>query len=464
MSEIWQLSAIKIASAVRSKEFSALEVTKAHLDRLDKVNSAINAVVQEFPEEALIAANLVDEQISKGEDPGPLCGVPVTIKVNVDQKGHANTNGLAIQKDLIAETDSPVVSNVRNAGGIIIGRTNTPAFSLRWFTKNNLHGHTLNPRDKTLTPGGSSGGAAAAVASGICAIGHGTDIGGSIRYPAYACGLHGLRPTFGRIAAYNASGGERHIGGQMMAVSGPIARTIDDIRISLEAMAKQDARDPWWVPAPLDLGEFPKRAAICIAPEGLFVDKEVEKALREAAFCLEQAGWSVEEVECPSFRKPAEINAQLWLAEMRFAAAAMIEREAEADSSFIFQQMSDRSDTIDVNGLQTALQLRITLLREWQIFLEKYPVLICPVSGELPFKDQQDVQSPEAFASIMEAQLTQLGLPALGLPGLAVATGYVGKTPIGIQLVSGRFREDVLLDAGKTIESATFQSGPSDPQ
>ncbi len=464
MSEIWQLSATKIASAVRSKEFSALEVTKAHLDRLDKVNPVINAVVQEFPDEALIAANLVDEQISKGENPGPLCGVPVTIKVNVDQKGHANTNGLVIQKDQIAKTDSPVVSNVRNTGGIIIGRTNTPAFSLRWFTKNNLHGHTLNPRDKTLTPGGSSGGAAAAVASGICAIGHGTDIGGSIRYPAYACGLHGLRPTFGRIAAYNASGGERHIAGQMMAVSGPIARTIDDIRISLEAMAKQDARDPWWVPAPIDLGEFPKRAAICIAPEGLVVDKEVEKALREAAFCLEQAGWSVEEVDCPSFRKPAEINAQLWLAEMRFAAAAMIEREAEADSSFVFQQMADRSSAVDVNGLQTALQLRITLLREWQIFLEKYPVLICPVSGELPFKDQQDVQSPEAFASIMEAQLTQLGLPALGLPGLAVATGYVGKTPIGIQLVSGRFREDVLLDAGKIIESATFQSGPSDPQ
>jgi len=464
MSKLWQLSASEIASGVRSRKYSAVEVAKAHLARLGEVNGALNAVVEEFPEEALVEAEKVDVQVAAGEDPGPLCGVPVTIKVNTDQKGHANTNGLVILKDLIADTDSPVVSNIRKAGGVIVGRTNTPAFSLRWFTNNNLHGHTYNPRDRTITPGGSSGGAASAVASGICAIGHGTDIGGSIRYPAYACGVHGLRPTLGRIPAYNASGAERHIGGQIMAVSGPIARTIADIRIGLEAMMAHDPRDPWWVPVPLELGEFPRRAALTIAPEGLVVADEVKKALRDAARQLEAEGWIVEEVECPPFRQPAEINAQLWMAEMRRAAIPAIKKEAEAASTFVFEHMTSRSDPIDAHGLLDALQSRSALVRQWQVFMEKYPVLLCPVSGELPFKDQQDVESNEAFEAIMEAQLTQLGLPLLGLPGLSVATGLVGKSPVGVQLIAGRYREDVLLEAGAAIEHGGTPPSPVDPQ
>jgi len=463
MPEIWQMSATQIASAVRTKQLSATEVTIAHLRRLDGVNATINAVVQEFPEEALAAAKLVDAGISKNQESGPLCGVPVTVKVNVDQIGHATTNGLVLQKDLIAQSDSPVVSNLKKSGAIILGRTNTPAFSLRWFTNNNLHGHTLNPRNKLITPGGSSGGAAAAVASGICAVGHGTDIGGSIRYPAYACGLHGLRPTLGRVAAYNASGPERKIGGQMMAVSGPITRTIDDCQIALDAMSARDLRDPWWTPAPVKQGEFAKRAALCVAPEGLQVDRKIEKALLEAALSLQEQGWNIEEIDPPSFRKAADINAILWMAEMR-SAAALIEEEDQADSSFVFQQMISRSKAVDIGGFQQALQIRAGLIREWQLFLEKYPVLICPVSAALPFQDQQDVRSPEDFETIMEAQLTQLAIPALGLPALAVATGYVEKTPLGIQLIAGRFREDILLHAGKIIESASTQYGPVDPR
>jgi amidase len=464
MSKLWQLSASQIASGVRSRKYSAEEVAKAHLERLSEVNGMLNAVVDEFPDEVLSEAKKVDAQVAKGEDPGPLCGVPVTIKVNTDQKGHANTNGLVILKDLIADSDSPVVSNIRKAGGVIVGRTNTPAFSLRWFTNNNLHGHTYNPHDRTITPGGSSGGAASAVASGICAIGHGTDIGGSIRYPAYACGVHGLRPTLGRIPAYNASGAERHIGGQIMAVSGPIARTMADIRIGLEAMMAHDARDPWWVPVPLDLGEFPRRAALTIAPEGLAVAPEVKKALLDAAKQLEAEGWIVEEVECPPFRQPAEINAQLWMAEMRRAAIPAFKKEAEAASMFVFEHMTSRSDPIDADGLLDALQARSALVRQWQVFMEKYPVLLCPVSGELPFRDQQDVQSDEAFEAIMEAQLTQLGLPLIGLPGLSVATGLVGKSPVGVQLIAGRYREDVLLEAGAAIERGGTPPSPVDPQ
>ncbi len=189
--------------------------------------------------------------MARGEDAGPLAGVPVTVKVNIDQEGFATTNGLKLQRDVIARSNSPVIDNLRcrrrrrrhswthQLSGVF----------LRWFTTNLMHGDTKNPRDPGITPGGSSGGAGAAVAAGIGHIAHGTDIAGSIRYPAYACGVHGLRPTVGRIPAFNAALPERTIAAQISAVSGPLARTIGDLRIALGAMSRKDARDPWWVPA-----------------------------------------------------------------------------------------------------------------------------------------------------------------------------------------------------------------------
>ncbi|KOR18393.1 amidase family protein, partial [Burkholderia cenocepacia] len=199
MTELWQLSATELATRVRQRDVSAREVADAVLDRLDAVNPAINAVVEHRPDDVRRQADEVDRAIARGDDPGPLAGVPVTVKINVDQAGFATTNGTRLQRDLIARADSPVVANIRKAGGVLLGRTNSPTFALRWFTSNLVHGHTRNPRNPSLTPGGSSGGAAAAVAAGISPLAVGTDIGGSVRYPAYACGVHGIRPSLGRV-------------------------------------------------------------------------------------------------------------------------------------------------------------------------------------------------------------------------------------------------------------------------
>ncbi|WP_137702391.1 amidase family protein [Marimonas lutisalis] len=453
MTQIWQMTATAIAAAIRDRKLSAEEVTQAHLDRQDQVNPAINAVVQAFPEEALAAARAIDATIAQGEDPGPMAGVPVTIKVNVDQAGHATTNGLKLQETLVAQHDTPVVANLRRAGAVITGRTNTPAFSLRWFTKNQLHGQTLNPRNRAITPGGSSGGAASAVAAGLCAMGHGTDIAGSIRYPAYACGLHGLRPSLGRVPAWNASAPDRFIGAQLMAVSGPIARSIDDIALSLAAMAGPDPRDPWSVPAPLAGGDFPKRAALCIAPDGMPVDPPVETALRDAAQRLRDAGWQVDEADSPPMREAARINATLWMGETQFGARELIEREGDPDAQFVFAQMSRDAGEVGLDELMRALQARATLMRSWEVFLAETPVLLCPVSGQLPFEQQLDVRSETDFASVYEAQLTQRGLPVMGMPALSVATGTAQGRPVGVQLVGPRYREDILLAAGHEIES-----------
>lgn len=463
MAEIWELTASRIAANVREKRLSAVEVTQAHLDRLAKVNPAINAVVQEFPEEALDAARKVDATIAKGEDPGPLCSVPVTIKVNVDQKGHATTNGLRLQRELVATEDSPVVSNLRKAGAIIVGRTNTPTLSLRWFTKNDLHGQTLNPRKKAITPGGSSGGAAAAVAAGICAIGHGTDIAGSIRYPAYACGLHGLRPTPGRVPAYNSSAPDRFIGAQLMAVSGPIARSIPDLEIAFAAMSAPDARDPWYVPVATSGADLPRRGALTLAPDGMEVTDDVRAALLHAADRLRDAGWTVEEVDCPPMRRAAAINACLWMAETKFGAGDLLAREGEADSQFVFARMSEDAGEVGFRSLMEALQARAGLVRQWELFLRDYPVVLCPVSGELPFDQQLDVSSEVAFARVFEAQLTQRAVPAIGVPALAVATGEAKGRPVGVQLIGQRYREDILLAAGHDIAAAGNPVRVADP-
>jgi amidase len=463
MAEIWQLEATEIANLVRERKVSATEVCRAALSRLETVNPHINAVVQRTDKEALATAARIDETLTRGDDAGPLAGVPTTIKVNVDQEGYATTNGLRIQAELLAKADNPLVANLKRAGAVIVGRTNTPAFSLRWFTRNSLHGHTRNPVNPSLTPGGSSGGASAAVASGICAIGHGNDIGGSIRYPAYACGIQGIRPTTGRVPTMNATGPDRYMGAQIMAVQGPLARSIADLRLALEAMSARDVRDPWWTPVPFELGAFPKRAALTIAPEGLKVQPAVEAALREAAARLADAGWEVTETPCPPLREPARLQALLWLGDYRRSGGTAIDQEADPDSSFVYAQMTTRASAPSFDDYMDALQKRNTLVRAWNLFLEQYPVLICPVSAETPFPDLLDVASPEGFERVIEAQLTQVGLPFVGLPGLTVTTGVNNGVPCGAQLVAGRFREDILFAAGAEIEARSPRITPVDP-
>ncbi|UPY37877.1 amidase family protein [Sediminicoccus sp. KRV36] len=465
MTDLWRLDATDIARLVHTKQVSAREVALSALGRLDAVNPRLNAVIQFMPEQALAAADAVDAGIARGEAPGLLAGVPVTIKVNTDQAGFATTNGLKIQAGAVAREDNPLVSNFRKAGAVIIGRTNTPAFSVRWFTSNDIHGPTFNPRDKGLTPGGSSGGAASATAAGIGAIGHGTDIGGSVRYPAYACGIHGLRPTLGRIPAWNPGLPERDIGPQLMAVSGPLARSIRDLRLGLAAMSAPDPRDPWWVPAPLEGPAMPRRAALCVAPDGMKVAPVIVAALRDAAQRLRAAGWEVEELgSLPPLREPARLQAQLWLSMLPRGGMAAVEQENEPTALAVYRHMQALTPPPGLVEFQDALTLRAGFLRAWNLFFERYPVVLMPVSGELPFPDQADQGGDAAFAGIMEAQLTQVGLPLLGLPGLSVATGLSGTAPLGVQLVGGRYREDLLLAAGEAIAAAGAPPAPIDPQ
>ncbi|MDO8629861.1 MAG: amidase family protein, partial [Phycisphaerales bacterium] len=226
-SEIWRWSAEEMAYAIRTRRISSREALTSVLGRVGQVNPRVNAIVDLLADEALATADRADKAVRAREPLGVLHGVPVTVKINVDYAGRATTNGVVAYKELIAKQDSASVANLRKAGAVIFGRTNVPAFSHRYFTDNDLHGRTLNPWSPERTPGGSSGGAAVAVATGMGPIAHGNDRAGSVRVPAHACGIFGLRPSMGRVPDYSPGAAEeRGLFSQLTNVQGPLARSI----------------------------------------------------------------------------------------------------------------------------------------------------------------------------------------------------------------------------------------------
>jgi amidase len=465
---LWAWDAVDLAQAIRTRSISAREAVVACLDRLAAVNPRINAVVETLAEEALAAAAAADAALQRDrESPGPLYGVPVTIKVNTDQRGCATTNGVVAFREIIAKADAPPVSNWRNAGAIIIGRTNTPAFSWRWFTDNDLHGATLNPWDGGITPGGSSGGAAAALAAGIGALAHGNDIGGSIRYPAYACGLAGIRPSFGRVPSFNATAPEeRPLSAQIMSVQGPLARRVRDLRLGLAAMSGFDPRDPWWVPAPLQ-GPSPKqpiRIALVCDPGDAGVAPSVAAAVRQAAGWLADAGYVVEEAAPPDLMAAVELWNAIVGTETRLNMLPLIEKFGDKAVRRMARFFDGLVPALDLGAFGKALARRATLLRSWMAFFETYPLILMPVSCEPPFPAGADQSDDAAVARLVTAQRPQFPPATLGLPAISVPTGVVDGVPMGVQLIAGRFREDLCLDAAEAVEAQAPMATPIDPR
>jgi amidase len=453
---IWQWSALETAAAIRAGAVSSVEVTEVHIARMRAVNPTLNAVVVDLSEEALKAAKAADNARAKGTEPRLLHGVPITIKENVDYEGRPNPNGVPAQMNMIAPSDAPVVRNLKKAGAIVIGLTNTPEFSFRGFTDNPLHGLTLNPWDSGITCGGSSGGAGAAVAAGIGTIAHGNDIGGSLRWPAHCNGVATIKPTQGRIPAYNESAAaERPMLSHLMSAQGPLARSVGDLRLALEVMSQRDPRDPWWVPAPL-IGPKPKgpvKVALAKLPGDMDVDPSVRSALRQSADALEAAGYRVSEVEVP------DINAvwQTWCDIIANEVVVMQEASMMAVTSEDFHTawngMKAKANTLDLEGWMRETAARNAHIRAWQLFFEDYPVVLAPTTVKPTPGPREDTISPERVREIFWNDLRFISaINVLGLPGAVVpVTLHEGK-PIGVQLIAGRYREDLALDAAAAIE------------
>ncbi|QRR35609.1 amidase [Hydrogenophaga sp. YM1] len=466
---LWSWSATDLAQSIRDGKITSRQATESALQRLSEVNPTINAVVETLSDEALAAADAADKQTQNTPRSklAPLHGVPVTTKINVDYAGRATTNGIVALKGAIAKEDSSPVANLRKGGAVIFGRTNVPAFSFRWFSDNDLHGQTLNPWNKTLTPGGSSGGAASAVASGIGALAHGNDIGGSIRYPAYCCGVVGIRPSIGRVAGYNPSSGNmpRPIAVQLMAVEGLIARNVADLRVSLPVLAARDVRDSWWSEAAVSPKRLPPRTRVAILARlpGVKVDPSVAKGLEVAARALTSAGYIVEEVVPPQFAETADMWSGFALSEFGRGFRAVAEKIGDARIRKALGTWIDITKLSDFADFSKMLGVREQVRTAWRVFMEKYPVVVTPVSWKAPFPLDYDQQGPDVFREILLAQGPLFVVPFLGLPALSVPTGIQAGVPTGVQIIADHFCEGHCFDIGEAIESAVRPTTPVDP-
>lgn len=467
MTDLWKLDGVETAALIRAKKVSAREVITDTLKRLDAVNPTINAITLALHEEALAAADAADTALARGEAVGPLHGVPATTKVNLDQKGCPTDGGVVEYKNLMADRDNPVIANMRASGMIIVGRTNAPAYSMRWFTDNELHGRTLNPWNKDRTCGGSSGGAAAATAAGIGAIGQGNDIAGSVRFPAYCCGLVGLRPTYGRIPSFNfTSTARRQVSGALMAVQGPLTRTVRDARVALRAMSVGSPYDNRCVDVPFEGPPVkkPMRVAMVVDPASRGgVAPEIAAAIQRAAAWLTEAGYIVEEIAPPEFGTVIDLWAQLAMDDVIAGLEPMVEKHGDHAIRTSLRLWRKAFPGSGPKEMIEAMMERDRLLRLWQLFLEERPLILTHSCAELPFRVGLDLVDVPTTANMIRAQSTQLAVPVLGLPSVAVPTGDAGGVPVGVQLIASRYREDLCLEAAEAIEARAGLRTPVDP-
>jgi amidase len=457
-SQLWQWGAVEVAAATRAGEVSCVEVTTSVLERIAAVNPKLNAVTLELGDTALADAAALDAAFARGETTGPLHGVPVTVKDNVDVRGQRTPNGLPGLAGLIAPDDSPVTANLRAAGAVIVGRTNTPEVSMRPTTNNPLYGLTLNPWDDATSCGGSSGGAGAGVAAGLSALGHGNDIGGSVRIPALHNGVPGIKPTQGRVPAYLPSAAaERTTLAALMSVQGVLARSVADVRAGLAALSARDVRDPWWVPAPLEGPPVPRRAAVLRTLDGERTDAGVLAAVDRAAAALVAGGYEVVELgegETPGVGVVADLAFRLLMADLDHQLLPVLERLGSEEMLAYWAALGGLAEPYaGVGEYVDDLARRTTLLRRWLLFLEEYPVLVVPeLTGPL-FAVDEDVRSADDTRRVWGTLRPSIAVNLLGLPAALAPAGLDDQgLPTGVQLVASRFREDVALDAAQAVE------------
>ena len=456
---LWQWNASDLAATIREGDVRCEDALVSVIDRMHVVNPHLNAVVVDMSEQALQNAREADLAVKNGERLGPLHGVPITVKVNTDVKGQPNSAGINASADLIATQDAPLVKNIRNAGAIIIGLTNMPDFGTRFQTDNDLYGLTKNPWNENTTCGGSSGGAGAALAAGIGPIAHGNDIGGSLRMPAYCCGVSSIRPTTGRVPSYNHSRGSQGIENTIMCelflVDGPMAREVRDVRLLLDVMARGHVNDPWWMPVPVagPVLEKPTRVAITRLPAGNKPHKVISEGIDKAAQYLAAAGYVVEDAEAPFSQEMADIWNSLISTEILQFSDEYIQANCSEGLKTFFYAATRTAPALDLAGYMNAMKTRTAILRQWQHFLERYPIVVTPYSLALPYLVDEDLEGDEKVAEILKEMQCSYAMNLLGLPAAIAPMGIHESVPYGIQIVGQRFREDMVLDAAEVIQA-----------
>jgi len=453
---LWQLSGCELAARIAAGDISSLEAVTANVERMRAVNPKLNAVVDDLGDTAIAEAKSHDALMAASGPIGPLHGVPVTIKENIDQEGRATPNGVSAYKDIIAPADSPVVRNLKKAGAIVIGRTNTPEFSFRGTTSNELHGRTFNPWNDWASSGGSSGGASSAVMGGIGPIAHGNDIGGSLRYPAVATGSTTVKPGLGRVPAYNPSQtAERGLLAQIMSVQGVIAREVRDVRLAMRALVNYDPHDPWMVPMPFDGPALSGKPKVAFTKNTYEFDLHpaVDAALETARDCLKDAGYDVVEVDLPDLRACAKDGLRSLFGEVKALLEPEIRKHGSATLQGIFDDYYALFDPFEGKDLLLAMARRNHYHRKFNLFFQDCPLVLTPFLPAPTYEWDRDAQGPEGVTEVLGAGMYSIAFNYTGLPAGNIAANYNDGLPVGVQIVGPRFREDLILDACEAIES-----------
>jgi amidase len=465
--ELWRKSATELAQLIRQKKVSSREVVQAHLDRIDAVNDFTRAITVVLAESALEAADQADKAVSVGLKLGPLHGVPITIKENIDLQGIATTDGIVDLKDLIAPSDAPHIAQIKEAGAIPLARTNTPDFAMRWHTDNDLHGATRNPWDANRTAGGSSGGEAVALATGMSPLGFGNDLGGSLRLPSQFNGTAAIKPSFGRVPKYSStSTSESSLAIQMFSVQGPMARHVRDLRLALNNSSAADNRDPWWVPAPLVPNSTKQRlrVALTLDPAGQGIDPQVAEGVRRAAKVLSSVGYEIEEVDPPSVAELTLVWRNLVINEMRHYSLEAMKPMLSKDAAHFLDLAMETAAVFNMPDFIAAWAKRTAYARAWSQFFERYDLILGPVSTQRPPEVGFDLESAERVFSFTKSLSLIVCCNILGLPAAVVPVGTSEGLPQAVQIIGPRFHEATCLDAAEMIEQSLGLVTPIDPR
>ena len=465
MSELWRQSAVELATMIRNRDVSSREVVQAHLDRVEAVNPHVNAIVRLLPDQALAAADAADNMVAEGSPLGPLHGVPCTVKENIDLAGTPTTQAVPALAEAVAPVDAPQVERLRAAGAIPFGRTNLPDFGLRVHTDSALHGLTRNPWDPQRSAGGSSGGEAAALATGMTPLGLGNDLGGSLRNPAHCCGIASIKPSTGAVPAGTVIPPEdMPISFQLMAVEGVMARRVADLRAGFIAVAGQHPRDPLSVPAvfaDMTPGERP-RVAVLAEPPGGSTHPEVAAAVRRAADALADDGFEVTEAVPPDYEQAIELWSAILAADLRVMQSALDQVMGPAGRKFLGYAL-DHLPAPDLTGWAVAHTARHGLARRWSLWYQEYPVLLSPVWSQPAFPLDFDIADADGAIATLELMRPVLPANLLGTPAVVVPAGMADGLPVGVQVMGGKYTELRCLAVAGAIESRLGPLTPIDP-
>ncbi len=465
MTDLWRLGAVEMAQLVRRGEVKSRELLAAHLDRVDAVNGHLNAVVALLGEEAEKAADAADQAVADGVPLGPLHGVPITVKENIDVAGWPTTNGVPAFADAVVALDAPNVERMRAAGAIPFARTNLPDFGLRVHTDSTLRGLTRNPWHPDLTAGGSSGGEASAIAAGMSPLGLGNDLGGSLRNPAHCCGIASIKPTTGVVPHASCLPPEDPtIAFQLMAVEGVMARHTADLRVGLLAIAGPHPRDPLSLPVTLRAADARARfrVAACVEPPGGTTDRGVAAAIRRVADALSDAGHDVVDAVPPTYGRAIELWAELLMPDIR-AVRPLLDTVLGADGRAFLDYAAVEYPPIDTATWSMLFVERHSVARDWDAFFETSDVLLTPTWAHPPFGHGMDVVSLDAARQTLETMRPVLPASLLGLPAAVVSAGLAAGLPVGAQLTGPRFSDLAVLDVGLVVEEALGVITPIDP-